>query len=71
MYKTKYELLYGVTVDRFPNEKENVSNKLQLALGRRMDYELKKPLSYEEECELHEINQAIRWCTKILKDIGE
>ena len=67
---TKYELLYGVKVDHFPNEKENVKEKLRLAMDRRMEV-YGKPYSYEQQLELHEINEAIRWAEKILKDIDE
>ena len=67
---TKYEILYGFTVDHFPNEKENVEEKLRLAtkqLGLFMA--LNKPLTYDNQCELHELNQAIMWCRKILEEI--
>ena len=67
---TKYELLYGVTVDDFPNEHENVRRKLKLAMNRRMEV-YAKPYSDEQQLELHEINEAIRWAEKILKDIDD
>jgi hypothetical protein len=67
---TKYEILYGVTVDEFPNERENVKKKLRLARGRRAKV-YKKAYSFEQQTELHEINEAIRWAEKILRDIDE
>ena len=69
---TKYEKIYGVTVDHFPNEKENVEEKLKLAMKQLcVVMGVNKLYSYENQCELHEINQAIMWCRKILNDIGE
>lgn len=69
---TKYEKIYGVTVDHFPNEKDNVREKLRLAMEMRNKIILEnRPYSYENECEMAEINQAITWCEKILKDIDE
>ena len=67
---TKYELLYGVKVDDFPNESENVRRKLKLAMNRRMEV-YAKPYSDEQQLELHEINEAIRWAEKILRDIDD
>lgn len=65
---TKYEKIYGVTVDHFPNEKENVKEKLRLA--RYMANKIRgKVYSYEQQCELHEANQAVEWAEKILIDI--
>ena len=67
---TKYEELYGVPVDFFPNEKENVKEKLRLATKRAGEFHsLKLPYTYENQCKLHELNQAISWCKKILDDI--
>ena len=69
---TKYEILYGVTVDHFPNERENVEEKLRLAKERRNEMWLKGlPKTFEEEETLHELNQAIAWAEKILRDISE
>ena len=69
---TKYEILYGVKVSHFPNEKENVKEKLRLATERAGEF-MKKNLeySYENQCKLHELNQAVEWAKKILKDIEE
>tara|TARA_R110000772_G_scaffold5454_8_gene19538 strand:+ start:6241 stop:6450 length:210 start_codon:yes stop_codon:yes gene_type:complete len=66
---TKYEKLYGVTVDQFPNERENVEKKLHLATKKRGEIWL-NAYSYEQQVELHELTQAIEWCRKILKDIN-
>lgn len=65
---TKYEILYGVTVDHFPNEKENVLEKLRLATLMRNEV-YKQPYNFEQQTELHELNQSIEWCRKILSDI--
>ena len=65
---SKYEMLYGVTVDHFPNEKENVKEKLRLATIRRAIV-YSEPYSFENQTELHEINQSIAWAEKILRDI--
>ena len=67
---TKYEILYGVTVDHFPNEKENVQEKLRLATIKASEI-WDRPYSFEQQTELHEVNQSIEWCRKILKDIEE
>lgn len=69
---TKYEILYGVTVDHFPNEEANVREKLRLANGQvAMFMAANKAYSYESQCELHELNQAVNWARKILADIEE
>lgn len=65
---TKYEKLYGVTVDHFPNEKENVKEKLRLAYLKRIEVHV-RPYSYPQQVELHSITEAITWAEKILKDI--
>lgn len=67
---TKYELLYGVTVDHFPNEKENVQEKLRLAMIKQYEHK-DKPYTYENRKELHEIAQAVDWARKILRDIDD
>jgi hypothetical protein len=68
--KTKYEQLYGVTVDHFPNERKNVKEKLRLAINKRNEfYKEDREYTFENQIVLHEINQAISWCEKILKDI--
>ena len=65
---TKYELLYGVTVDHFPNERENVREKLDLATKRYVEVN-REPYSEEQQQRLHKIWEAVRWADKILKDI--
>ena len=69
---TKYEILYGVPISHFPNEEENVREKLRLA-NEQVGIFLKadKPYTYETQCELHELNQAVAWARKILQDIEE
>ena len=67
---TKYMKLYGVEVTHFPNEKENVTEKLKLARIKASEL-WDRPYSYEKEVELHEINQSIEWCRKILNDIED
>ena len=67
---TKYEILYGVPVSHFPHEEENVREKMRLAKEKLA--ELEKTTSgyvYEEQLVIHEYNQAISWCRKILEDI--
>ena len=67
---TKYEILYGVPVSYFPNEEQNVREKLRLATEELAKYS--KGVSgyvYEEQLIIHEYNQAISWCRKILEDI--
>lgn len=66
---TKYEQIYGVTVDHFPNEKENVQEKLRLAKEMQKIFYLTPPKTFEEQQLLHEIEQAITWAEKILRDI--
>ena len=39
-------------------------------MNRRMEV-YAKPYSDEQQLELHEINEAIRWAEKILKDIDD
>lgn len=68
---TKYEMLYGVKVDHFPNEKQNVEEKLSLAVSRYSYVYINHEPSEEKEVLLHEINQAIKWCEKILRDIND
>lgn len=68
---TKYEILYGVTVDHFPNEKENVKEKLALATERYAQVYMHHAPSEERDSMLHEIAQAIKWAEKILRDIDE
>ena len=68
---TKYELLYGVTVDHFPNEKENVKEKLELATKRYADVYMHDPPSEQKDYLLYELNEAIKWASKILRDIEE
>ncbi len=71
---TKYEKLYGVKVDAFPNEEDNVKKKLKLATEKRATYygwKRVQKLTFEEECELNEIEQAIAWAEKILEDISD
>ena len=67
---TKYEQLYGYTVSHFPNELENVKEKLRLARIKSVVLN-DEPYTYENQVKTHEINQAIQWCEKILKDIEE
>ena len=67
---TKYEMLYGVKADHFPNERENVKEKLKLATLRRAIV-YSEPYSFEQQKELHEINQAIEWARKILQDVED
>ena len=69
--KTKYEILYGVPVDYFPNEEENVRDKLRLATSQLINFEQNNPeYTYENQCIIHEYNNAISWCRKILEDIN-
>jgi len=68
---TKYEKLYGVTVDHFPNEKENVKEKLRLARKQYNKIMSEGIESYEDEVALHEAWQAVKWAEKILQDIEE
>ena len=62
---TKYEELYGVKVDDFPNEEANVRKKLKLVTDKISE------LDYEYQLKLHELNQAKVWCRKILEDIED
>ena len=67
---TKYEELYGVPVSYFPHEEENVREKLRLATEKLNEYQ--KGVTgyvYEQQLVIHEYNQAISWCRKILEDI--
>ena len=67
---TKYEILYGVPVSHFPNEEANVREKLKLATEKL--HEFSKTTTgyiYEDQLVIHEYNQAISWCRKILEDI--
>ena len=67
---TKYEELYGIPVEEFPNERENVEKKLELVKEQISTFILaNKPYTYENRLELHELNQAQEWCKKILQDI--
>lgn len=66
---TKYELLYGVTIEEFPNERENVKKKLRLAMEQRAKT-YKLPYSFDNNVILHAQTEAIEWCNKILKDIN-
>ena len=72
MKMTKYEILYGVTVSHFPNEEENVREKLRLVQSQMARFATeKKEYNYENQCALHELNQAQEWCRKILSDIED
>ena len=67
---TKYEILYGKPVSYFPNEEKNIREKLRLAKQKLAEFS--KDISeyvYEEQLIVHEYNQAIAWCRKILEDI--
>ena len=69
---TKYEKLYGVSVSHFLNEEANVKEKLRLAniqMTKLMVKMAGEKYDYERECEVHELNQAIVWCRKILENI--
>ena len=67
---TKYMKLYGVEVDHFPNEKENVKEKLRLATLSLNKHNKEHPeYTYENQCSKHEMQQAINWARKILSDI--
>ena len=69
---TKYEILYGKPISHFPNEENNVREKLRLVtieIGKI--YDMKKPYTYENSCEMHELEQAKAWCRKILEDIED
>lgn len=68
---TKYELLYGVTVDSFPNERENVKRKLFLAEQRYAAVYMNMEPGEKKDQLLHELNEAIKWANKILRDIHE
>ena len=68
--KTKYEKLYGVKVNHFPNERENIKEKLKLVSKKLNEiHSQHKPYTYENQCEIHELTQAYTWCKKILEDI--
>ena len=47
-----------------------MSRRNWMAMNRRMEV-YAKPYSDEQQLELHEINEAIRWAEKILKDIDD
>ena len=67
---TKYEILYGVPVSHFPHEEENVREKLRLVMLKIGEFHTSgHPHTYENQCELHELNEASAWCRKILNDI--
>lgn len=68
--RTKYDLLYGVGVEHFPNERENVKEKLRLATMRRNELYM-QPYSEQREIDMFEVNQAITWAEKILRDIDD
>ena len=69
---TKYEILYGYPIGHFPNEKENVVEKLRLVKEKIGKFHTSNlPHTYENQCVLHELTQAEAWARKILKDIEE
>ena len=67
---TKYEKLYGHTVEHFPNEESNVREKLRLA-REQLAKTNNLAYTYENQCYIHELNKAVEWCTKILEDIED
>ncbi len=70
-YMTKYEKLYGVGITHFPNEKENVKEKLRLSKAKMYEYYLNPPTTHEDKLLEFEVKQAVQWCEKILGDIDE
>ena len=69
---TKYEILYGFPISHFPHEEENVREKLRLVKEKIGDFHSSKlPHTYENQCILHELQQAEVWARKILMDIEE
>ena len=70
---TKYEKLYGKPVEHFPNERENVKEKLRLVNIKLTEHYRKIAHSYDygDQVKLHELSQAKQWCEKILEDIDD
>ena len=69
---TKYEILYSKPISHFPNELQNVREKLRLVTEKIGDFHSSKlPHTYENQCVLHELTQAEAWARKILRDIEE
>lgn len=69
---TKYEMLYGVPVSYFPHEEENAREKLRLVtemLGKI--YKMERPYTYDNSCEVHELEEAQESARNILMDIED